>query len=85
LKPAGEWRRSYFRRRNSERDFQEVAGETEKVFLWLDEAHKQRALFLAWINVEPMFDSVRSDPRFVDLVKRIGLEPQPAGQDAVAI
>ncbi|HEY3025135.1 MAG TPA: tetratricopeptide repeat protein [Pyrinomonadaceae bacterium] len=60
-------------------------GETEKAFFWLEEAYKQRALFLAWINVEPMFDSVRSDPRFVDLVKRIGLEPQPAGQDAVAM
>ena len=60
-------------------------GEAEKAFFCLEKAYKQRALFLAWINVEPMFDNVRSDPRFVDLVKRIGLEPQPAGQDAVAI
>jgi TolB-like protein/Tfp pilus assembly protein PilF len=50
-------------------------GETDKTMSSLDEAYKERSLFLAWLNVEPMFDSVRSDPRFAELVKRIGLEP----------
>ena len=59
--------------------------ETDEVFFWLEEAYQQRGLFLAWINVEPMFDSVRSDPRFADLVRRIGLQPQAAGEDAIAI
>jgi TolB-like protein/Flp pilus assembly protein TadD len=59
--------------------------ERDEVFSWLEEAYKQRALFLAWINVEPLFDGVRSDPRFVDIVKRIGLEPQAAGDDTVAV
>lgn len=52
-------------------------GETDQALSELEKAHEQRALFLAWINVEPMFDSVRSDPRFAGLVKRIGLEPTP--------
>ncbi|MEP6708118.1 MAG: tetratricopeptide repeat protein [Pyrinomonadaceae bacterium] len=60
-------------------------GETDKTLSSLDKASEQRAVFLAWMNVEPMFDSIRSDPRFVDLLKRIGLEPHPAGQDALAM
>jgi TolB-like protein/Tfp pilus assembly protein PilF len=50
-------------------------GETDKTLELLDEACEHRSLFLAWLNVEPMFDSVRSDPRFAELVKRIGLKP----------
>jgi eukaryotic-like serine/threonine-protein kinase len=50
-------------------------GETDKALPELEKAHEQRALFLAWINVEPLFDNVRSDPRFAELVRRIGLEP----------
>lgn len=44
----------------------------------LEQAYEQHALFLTWINVEPMFDSVRKEARFENLVKRIGL--QPAGR-----
>jgi tetratricopeptide (TPR) repeat protein len=50
-------------------------GETENTLDLLEQAYAERSLFLAWLNVEPMFDSIRSDPRFADLVKRIGLEP----------
>jgi len=49
--------------------------ETENALGWLVRAVEQHDLFLAWMNVEPMFDSVRSDPRFAELVKRIGLKP----------
>ena len=49
--------------------------ETDATLELLDEACEHRSLFLAWLNVEPMFDSVRSDPRFGELLKRIGLKP----------
>jgi tetratricopeptide (TPR) repeat protein len=49
--------------------------ETDNALAWLDRAVAQHDLFLAWMNVEPMFDSVRSDPRFAELVRRIGLKP----------
>ena len=48
--------------------------ETENALSWLARAVEQHDLFLAWMNVEPMFDSIRSDARFAELVKRIGLK-----------
>ena len=49
--------------------------ETDNALSWLARALEQHDLFLAWMNVEPMFDSVRSEPRFTEMVKRIGLKP----------
>jgi hypothetical protein len=49
--------------------------ETDSALSWLARAVEQHDLFLAWMNVEPMFDSVRSEPQFTELVKRIGLKP----------
>jgi TolB-like protein/Tfp pilus assembly protein PilF len=50
-------------------------GQTDDALSWLARAVEKHDLFLAWMNVEPMFDTVRSDPRFAELVKRIGLKP----------
>ena len=49
--------------------------ETDNALSWLARAVEQHDLFLAWMNVEPMFDSVRAEPRFAEMVKRIGLKP----------
>lgn len=51
--------------------------ETESVLAWLARAVKQHDLFLVWMNVEPIFDSVRPEPRFAEMVKQIGLKPSP--------
>jgi TolB-like protein/Flp pilus assembly protein TadD len=48
-------------------------GELEQTFSWLERALDERAGFLAFIKVEPIFDGVRSDPRFTDLLRRMGL------------
>ena len=48
-------------------------GEKDKAFEYLDEANKVYDLNLMRIKVERRFDPLRSDPRFNDLVKRIGL------------
>jgi TolB-like protein/Tfp pilus assembly protein PilF len=53
-------------------------GETDQTLSWLARAVDQHDLFLAWMNVEPMFDSVRDDPRFSELITRIGLKPPRA-------
>jgi tetratricopeptide (TPR) repeat protein len=48
-------------------------GERDKMFGWLEKAYHERSAFLTFIGVEPMFDSVHSDPRFVELLRRVGL------------
>jgi len=42
---------------------------------WLEKAYEERASALRWINVWPAYDPVRDDPRFDDLLRRIGFEP----------
>ena len=48
-------------------------GEKDQAFVWLEKAYQGREHDLAYSNVWPMFDSLRSDPRFKDLMRRIGL------------
>jgi serine/threonine protein kinase/Tfp pilus assembly protein PilF len=48
-------------------------GEKDKAFKYLEEANKVYDLNLMRMKVERRFDPLRSDPRFDDLVKRIGL------------
>ena len=50
-------------------------GEKDQAFAWLDKAYDGRDSILVLLKVEPMFDSLRSDPRFLDLMRRVGLPP----------
>src|SRR6266542_4145522 len=47
-------------------------GEKDQAFAWLDTGYEQRAFQLPWIKLDPRFDSLRSDSRFEDLMRRIG-------------
>ena len=48
-------------------------GETDRAFEWLDKAIDARDWQVALLNVEPAFDTLRSDQRFAALVERVGL------------
>jgi TolB-like protein/Flp pilus assembly protein TadD len=48
-------------------------GDKDQAFAWLGNADKERDANLARINVDPRLDTLRSDPRFVDLERRVGL------------
>lgn len=48
-------------------------GDKDQAFVWLEHADKQRDANLARLIVDPRFDSLRSDPRFDDLARRVGL------------
>lgn len=54
-----------------------VTGENEQAIQWLEKAMRQRDDFITHINVDPEFDSLRSDPRFQRMLQRIGLTPAP--------
>lgn len=48
-------------------------GDKDTAMEWLEKAFQERADGLTWLNVEPMLDELRPDPKFQDLVRRIGL------------
>jgi DNA-binding SARP family transcriptional activator len=50
-------------------------GEQERAFEWLERAYEERDSWLVWLKVDPVLDGLRSDPRFKDLVRRVGLSP----------
>jgi len=45
----------------------------DRAFSWIERAFDERRGWLPYMNVNPIFDPVRTDPRFRDLVRRVGL------------
>ncbi|MBP7586967.1 MAG: protein kinase [Thermoanaerobaculia bacterium] len=50
-----------------------LSGERDKALTWLERGLEQRAWDLGWIAVSPDYASLRSDPRFTAITRRIGL------------
>jgi serine/threonine-protein kinase len=50
-------------------------GEHDRAFVWLEKSYEDRAQLLSEIRAEPAFDPLRLDPRFGDLLQRVGLMP----------
>ncbi|HEY4879168.1 MAG TPA: protein kinase [Candidatus Acidoferrales bacterium] len=48
-------------------------GDKDNAFKWLDIAFRERSIWLMALRTQPEFDSLRSDPRWAELVRRIGL------------
>jgi pentatricopeptide repeat protein len=48
-------------------------GENDEAFAWLERAYKEQSNMLQFVKVHPFFDPIRGDPRFADLVRRVGL------------
>ena len=49
-------------------------GEKDQAFHFLDLAYQEKVDRLVYLKVEPMADPIRSDPRFAELLQRIGLQ-----------
>jgi hypothetical protein len=47
--------------------------EKDDTFAWLERAYQERDFWLRFLKVDPVWDSLHSDPRFQDLVRRVGL------------
>jgi serine/threonine-protein kinase len=48
-------------------------GEKDQAFQWLERSNADRAWEILYVKVDPLLDNLRSDPRFPELVKRVGL------------
>jgi serine/threonine-protein kinase len=48
-------------------------GEKDQAFAWLEKAYDEHQPWLAYLKTDPQFDPLRADPRFADLVRRVGL------------
>lgn len=48
-------------------------GEKQEAFNWLEEAYDAHDVGLLYLKIDPCLDTLRSDPRFDDLVRRVGL------------
>ena len=48
-------------------------GEKDRAFEFLEKAYRDRSAELIDLKVEPVFDFLHSDPRYADLLRRIGL------------
>ena len=45
----------------------------ERTLKWLQVAYNDRAIWMGYLAVDPAFDRYRSDPRFQELLRRVGL------------
>jgi serine/threonine-protein kinase len=50
-------------------------GEKDQALEWLQRGYEERDVGLVWLNVIPMADRLRSDPRFQELLRRLGFPP----------
>ena len=46
----------------------------EQAFVWLERAYQEHSNILLFLKVHPYFDPIRNDPRYTDLLHRVGLD-----------
>jgi len=51
-----------------------ILGQTDQAFEWLEKAYNERDFWLCWLKIEPLFDYLRSDPRYGAIVKKMKLD-----------
>ena len=49
-----------------------VIGETDEAFAWLERGYRERDSLMVFLKADARCDPLRSDPRFDDLLRRIG-------------
>jgi TolB-like protein/Tfp pilus assembly protein PilF len=49
-------------------------GDLDKAFEWWERCYQEHANAMVWLDVASEYDAVRSDPRFQDLRRRVGLQ-----------
>jgi TolB-like protein/Tfp pilus assembly protein PilF len=49
-------------------------GDYDEAFAWFERAYQEQSNILQFLKIFPIFDPVRNDPRFADLLRRVGLD-----------
>ena len=49
--------------------------EKDEAFAWLDKAMEERSILFNYLVADARFDNIRSDARFPELLRRVGLQP----------
>jgi serine/threonine-protein kinase len=47
--------------------------EQDEAFAWLEKAYEEHDVLVSFLKVDPKWDPVRSDPRFISILERVGL------------
>jgi TolB-like protein/Flp pilus assembly protein TadD len=50
-----------------------AVGERKQALEWLEKAYQQHSPAMTWLKTDPRFDSIRQEPEFQDLMRRVGL------------
>ena len=50
-------------------------GDKDQAFAWLDKAYEEHSQQLSLLKSNPLFDSLRSDPRYTELLRKVNLAP----------
>ncbi len=51
------------------------SGQNDEALKWLEKAYEERSGWLIWLKIDPTLDSLRSDSRFQDLLRRMNFPP----------
>jgi hypothetical protein len=47
-------------------------GDRSHAFAELERGHRERAAWMVFVNIDPFLDRLRTDPRFPDVLRRVG-------------
>jgi TolB-like protein/Flp pilus assembly protein TadD len=50
-----------------------AVGERKEALKWLEKAYEQHSPAMTWLKTDPRFDTIRQEPEFQDLMRRVGL------------
>jgi hypothetical protein len=48
-------------------------GDKDKAIEWLEKGYEERSFQMQFLKVDPRWDSLRDDPRFQEISKKVGL------------
>jgi len=55
-------------------------GETDQTFAWLERAFEDRSTLIVWLPWDPVFDGMRTDPRYEEMAARLSVGSQIAAR-----